>query len=161
MTAAPAMGARSRTVLVCALAVWLTAALFVVLQPIPHLGNDSIDALSSLARAVGLGAVVTPDVAGFVLNVALFVPPTVLASVLLRDVPAVGWVAAAFVASGLVELAQLALPDRTASALDVLANTAGAAIGVGLVARLRPTAPMPVVEPNATTGSGQFHGEQE
>ncbi|MEU2349030.1 VanZ family protein [Modestobacter sp. NPDC049651] len=66
-------------------------------------------------------------------NVALFVPLALLLCWALPRVPRTAvWLGCVLV-SAAVELVQWAfLPDRTASAVDVVTNAAGAAVGVGL-----------------------------
>lgn len=70
-------------------------------------------------------------------NVALYVPSGIFAMVI---VPTLRWwkiVIIALVVSSSAELVQGLLPGRTATVQDVVANTAGAAIGVALVVGVR------------------------
>lgn len=119
-----------------ALAAYVVLLFVVVFQPSPDLGDRSIHLLVELAAGVGLRGIITADIAGFALNVVLFMPLTLLAS---RLVPRWSWLAmtgAGFLASGAIELTQLVLPDRTASLADVAANTLGALLGSLLAARI-------------------------
>jgi glycopeptide antibiotics resistance protein len=88
----------------------------------------------------------------FTANIALFLPVGLMGVVLLGS--ARWWLAvlAGFTASGLIELGQLVfLPARFATPLDVLANTAGAALGAVLalllLAAVTARSPKPPVEP--------------
>ncbi len=63
-------------------------------------------------------------------NVALFVPLGVC--LYLAGLPGRRTIALAFVLSGAIELAQLAIPGRESSVADVLTNPSGAAAGVAL-----------------------------
>lgn len=82
----------------------------------------------------GLTRSETYDVVEFSANVALFVPLGVFA---MTWSPRSRWIHAAFLGlavSGAIELIQeVARPDRTASWVDVVANTTGAALGAALV----------------------------
>ena len=76
----------------------------------------------------------TPEVFGFALNVLLFVPLGVLGTLLLGR-----WrwwlVLALGIATTLViEFAQLFLPARFSDPSDLIANTLGTAVGIGVVA---------------------------
>lgn len=71
-------------------------------------------------------------------NVALFVPPAFLATFALPGARWTDVVVAGFLGSVAVELAQgLLLPARTAEAIDVVTNTAGAVLGAGLASAIR------------------------
>lgn len=76
---------------------------------------------------LGLGGTVSPEDFAVLANVLLFIPVFAALAVL---VPSWWWVLAAAAVSGAVELHQLSLGTREASIGDVLANTAGAALGV-------------------------------
>jgi VanZ family protein len=84
-------------------------------------------------------------------NVVLFVP---LAAVLVRIVGSGRWLVAlagCVALSVVVEAAQWAfLPERTASVADVLANAAGALVGIGVgpLARSRPAETQPGASPS-------------
>lgn len=117
---------------VAALTVYGALALAVLLQPYPHLGDRSIHLLVQLARTAGLSAVVTAEVAGFALNVVLFVPLTFLAAQLRPQWSWLSFTAAGLIVAALIELTQLWMPHRTASLVDVAANTLGALIGAVL-----------------------------
>lgn len=83
---------------------------------------------------LGLQGVVSPEQFAVLANVALFVP--ILAALALL-VPSWWWIAVAATGSVAVESYQFALGTRQAEVVDVLANMAGAAIGVTVGMRLR------------------------
>lgn len=66
-----------------------------------------------------------------VLNILMFAPISFLAAMVLPRHPWANWVVYGFVGSGVVELVQgFLLPVRSAQMVDVVANTAGALLGV-------------------------------
>lgn len=70
-------------------------------------------------------------------NVAMYVPFGIIVAWVLTRFRWWGTVASALVVSGAIELIQaVARPDRTASLVDVLHNTLGAALGASLVVLL-------------------------
>lgn len=79
----------------------------------------------------------------FAANIALFVPFGALFSMLVTGKRSWLIVAAAAATSTTVELLQMLATDRTSSALDVLANTSGAALGVLVVLTARHLAKSP------------------
>jgi glycopeptide antibiotics resistance protein len=107
-------GARLRRGL---LAAWLAAVLFVTLAPFWPLRAEP----RAFATASRLGP------ADFALNVALFVPMGALLAMLGRRASACT-AAAALLSLG-IESAQMWIPDRHPSQLDVLANALGALAG--------------------------------
>lgn len=117
----------SRRTALWALVVYVAALAVVVLgaSPTPALrwtteAVRSLDALSSVS-------VVTVERAA---NVLLFVPAGLLLSYALpRTAPWLVWLLCVAVSAG-AEVAQLALPGRAPTVVDVLMNGAGAAIGV-------------------------------
>lgn len=108
------------------LAVYGVGLAFAVLWP-EHIDKDAGAAYSLLQRLV---PVATYPRVEFVLNIVLFVPMGALLAALLRRrrlaVIGLGWAV-----SLTIEIIQgTLLPGRTSSALDVAANTLGAAVGV-------------------------------
>ena len=83
----------------------------------------------AVTGAVGLREQITPEMFAALANVALFVPFFAALAVL---VPTWWWVAAGAALSIAVELYQGEIGTREQDLVDVLANTAGAALGVGL-----------------------------
>lgn len=91
-----------------------------------------------MANGLGLDPNQAYDVVQVGANVALFVPLGVFAMLLW---PRLRWghaVLLGFLLTSAIELAQqLTRPERTASLGDVVANTAGAAVGAALIVALR------------------------
>jgi len=125
---------RRRAVLPVLTALYLAAVAAITLDPVP--GNPAGNPLlRSLLRAVsalpGLGWV-DYGVAEFGANVLLFVPMGLLFTLLLGRWR--WWLALAIgVCATLgIEFVQLFLPARFTDARDLLANTLGTAIGIGI-----------------------------
>lgn len=97
--------------------------------------------LELLRRAWGAGAppaLVTFARLEVAANVAMVVPAGLLAALSWPRTTWQTWTASGFLAALAVELVQgLALPEREASASDVVANTLGVLLGAGLVAAVR------------------------
>lgn len=83
----------------------------------------------AVTGAVGLREQITPEMFAALANAALFVPFFAALAVL---VPTWWWVAAGAGLSIAVELYQGEIGTREQDLVDILANTAGAALGVGL-----------------------------
>ena len=143
---------------------WLVALALLVLLAVPAAGGvllltsdgwavnrANVAVWQATVVPLGLGGTVSPEDFAVLANVLLFVPVFAALAVL---VPSWWWVLGAAAVSGAVELHQLSLGTREASIGDVLANTAGAALGVLLGtavrravlarARLRAAGPAPV-----------------
>ncbi|KAA9150378.1 VanZ family protein [Microbacterium lushaniae] len=116
-------------------AVYAAAALAILLSPVSP-ERLVAEATAWLRDGVGLSAVRQGWVE-FGANVALFTPLGALVTLAFRR-PGVG-IAAALILSAGAEIVQLALPGRTASARDILANVAGATVGALVVAVVRAT----------------------
>lgn len=82
----------------------------------------------AVTGAVGLREQITPEMFAVLANVALFVPFFAALAVL---VPTWWWVLGGAAVSGAVELYQGGI-GREQDVVDILANTAGAGLGVGL-----------------------------
>jgi VanZ family protein len=138
---AHALSPRVRTTLRAALAAWVVLLALVLLAP-SSAGPDWV--IAHLARALhglGLPDVLTqPRRVESMLNVAAFVPLSLLGSLLWPRPSWRDWTAVGFVASFLVEVVQaVALDARQATHADVVANTLGTLIGAllgHLVARI-------------------------
>ena len=132
---------RMRTTLRAALAAWIVLLAFALLAP-SSAGPDWVIAhLAQALQGLGLPEVVThPRRVESMLNVAAFVPLSLLGSLLWPRPSWRDWTAVGFVASFLVEVVQaVALDARQATHADVVANTLGMLIGAllgHLVARI-------------------------
>lgn len=122
---------RGRRLLTVALAAYLAVLLFALLTPSASTPSSSILWVADVLR--GLGAperILIPDRVGFLCNVAILVPATALGSLLWRAASWRDWTAYGFVFAGAIEVVQgLLLPARSASYVDVVANTLGALVG--------------------------------
>ncbi|GGF43729.1 hypothetical protein GCM10011519_16990 [Marmoricola endophyticus] len=110
------------------------------LSPQPSMASDVVARVADVLTAVGVPAdLVVPGRVEAVLNTAMVVPATLLASVVWPRPGWRDWTAAGFVVSLGVEVVQaIWLPARSAQAVDVVTNTAGAFLGAlvgALVAR--------------------------
>ena len=137
---APEAGAAQRTGPALPRPLRLLAALVLLLYPLAAgallLTSDgwavnrlNVRIWSAVTGALGLREQVTPEMFAALANVALFVPFFAALAVL---VPTWWWVAAGAGLSIAVELYQGEIGTREQDLVDILANTAGAALGVGL-----------------------------
>ena len=137
---APEAGAAQRTGPALPRTLRLLAALVLLLYPLGAgallLTSDgwavnrlNVRIWSAVTGALGLREQVTPEMFAALANVALFVPFFAALAVL---VPTWWWVAAGAGLSIAVELYQGEIGTREQDLVDILANTAGAALGVGL-----------------------------
>ena len=127
---------RRRAVLPLLTALYLAAVAWITLDPAPPApaGNPLLKALLRAVSGIPGFGWVDYDVAEFTANVLLFVPMGVLFALLLGL-----WrwwlaVAVGMVSTLVIEFVQLFLPARVSDPRDLLANTLGTLIGVGLVA---------------------------
>ncbi|MCW2829738.1 MAG: VanZ family protein [Aeromicrobium sp.] len=134
-----------RALIVASAALYAAALAAVGLWPThvdQHLDVENRPPTSWLVAVFDLTPSQGYHVGEFTANVLLFVPLGALAITLLRRATWVQVVALGAITSATIELAQtIARPERTGSVSDVVANTAGAAIGaaaVGLWRRARP-----------------------
>jgi len=131
--------------------VHLTVAAWLLLAPTPEAPAAGVGRLLGWFQAIGFTGM-RPATAEFWANVAVFVPGPVLAALALPRVRPVRWALLGLLASCLVETVQgLVLPARSATLVDVVANTLGACLGALLAAvlvrRLRPSTPSPCPVP--------------
>lgn len=134
---APPGRARGSRRLRVALAAYLVVGLALVVSPIGWaLNRLTVRMHTAVLHGLGIRSeLLRPETYGLLLNVLLFVPAGWL---LARLLPAPGALLVGGLAacSALVELVQSGWLDRQGSLVDVLANAAGAALGV-LLARAR------------------------
>lgn len=130
-----------------ALAAYAVLLLVVLLNPSPAAPSRLVAVVAEAGARAGLpAALVVAERIEFGLNVMAFAPLPLLGSLLWPRIAVGQWTAAGFAFSLLVEIAQVALPARSATHADVVANTLGAALGAALgvlglrVARIRATA---------------------
>ncbi len=109
--------------------VYLVSLLYLVWEPDASTPGGVVAWLADLLGGAGLpGAVRVVEVG---LNVLLFVPLSLLGAVVLDRWRVVGWVLAGLALTLAVEGVQwLLLSGRSATVSDVLANTAGALLGI-------------------------------
>lgn len=125
-----------RRVLLAVTAAYLLVVAWITLDPFPadpH-RNTLLEGLLATFASTTLLAWIDFDVVEFTANVLLFVPVGVLFAVRLGR--GRWWLAFALgVAMTLtIEFVQLFLPARVSDARDLLANTLGTLIGIGIVA---------------------------
>ena len=121
---------RATAVVFAAYAVLL---LEVLLNPSPAAPSRLVAVVAEVGARAGLPAVlVAAERVEFGLNVAAFAPLSLLGSWLWPRIALAQWTAAGFAGSLLVEIVQVALPARSATHADVVANTLGAALGAAL-----------------------------
>ncbi len=126
----------ARRVLAIVSVLYLVGLALIAFWPVPvdQEFSDALELLIAQLQGDGLSflSYATVEIAA---NVLLFVPLGILLAVLFG--PGARWLAfgACVAVSAFIEFAQaVLLPDRTAAVSDLLANVAGAAIGVLIVA---------------------------
>lgn len=125
-----------RRVLTSALVVYSVLLAVALLAPTSGTQSDMASWVVDLGRGLGFSPqTATQARAEFLCNALILVPVSVLGSLLWPSTTWRDWAAVGFVVAGLVELTQgLLLPDRTASYVDVVANTLGCLLGALVVA---------------------------
>lgn len=123
--------AKSPRVYLWALAVYALGLVTVLLLPNAALPGVFVEELAEMGRRAGLPeALLTPTRAEFAANTLVFAPLTGLAALVWRSRSWTEWTTYGFMLSLMVEAVQgLALPGRSASFADVVANTMGALVG--------------------------------
>ncbi|MCU1376936.1 MAG: hypothetical protein JWO68_4222 [Actinomycetia bacterium] len=133
------MGTRRRRELAIILVVYSAFLAVVLLAPTSGTQSESASWLSDLAISLGVPDRFTsqPRIE-FVCNALILMPVSALGSFVWPRTTWRDWTAYAFVISGFVELIQgLVLPQRTATFVDVVANTLGGLGGALIVALVR------------------------
>jgi len=113
------------------LAVWTAVLAVTLLAPSAAGPSWLVDRVAGILGRLGLPEVLaSPERVEFLLNVAAFVPLSLLGTLLWPRPTWRDWTAVGFAASFLVEAAQaLALGGRSATHSDVVANTLGTLLG--------------------------------
>ncbi|CUR57612.1 conserved membrane hypothetical protein [metagenome] len=112
------------------LLAYVGALAYVLLTPQGSVPSGLVTDFANLGDRFGLPAkVLERHRVEFGLNVLAFVPLSFLGSLLRPAVSVSTWTATAFATSLLVEAYQTTQPERMAAHSDVVANTAGAAMG--------------------------------
>ncbi len=120
---------RSRAALVSLLVLYVLGLAAIVFAPVPDVATATVAWVHDLLVQAGAPVWVSARMVEFVLNAAMFVPLTFLGMLLVPTSPW-RWVLGALVASTCIELVQLGfLSQRSASVVDVAANSLGGAIG--------------------------------
>ncbi len=123
-----------------ALLALLAVLLMVAFWPTPvdRAIRGDLDGVLGWLHGIGVPAWINYTLVEFTSNILLFVPLGVLVATLSTAIPVVAATVAGLAMSLSVELGQyLLLPARAATGADVIANTAGAALGGALVWFLR------------------------
>ncbi|KRD43094.1 hypothetical protein ASE38_02105 [Cellulomonas sp. Root930] len=139
---------RARTVTIALFALYLVGLVRVTLWPrlADDGGFDLVRTVLSWLNSLGIG--LTYSATEFLANIALFVPFGILVSLLFPRRRAWTVVALGLATSAVIELAQLLfLPHRVSDVRDLVSNTLGTAIGVGIVLVARRRSRTPVPEP--------------
>ncbi|QIK75260.1 VanZ family protein [Nocardioides piscis] len=124
------MSPATRRLLALALVAYAVLLLVVLLNPSPAAPSTLVSKVADLGLRLDLPAVLLAgDRVEFGLNVLAFMPVSFLGSLLRPSIRVTTWTAAGFAGSFLIEVAQVLLPDRSATHSDVVANTLGAALG--------------------------------
>lgn len=127
-----------RRTLTLVLVAYVAVLVIVLFNPSPAVGSELVSRVASLGLRLHVPApLVVPARIEFGLNVLAFMPLSLLGSLLRPTVPLSVWIAAGFGGSLLVEALQVALPERSATHADVVANTLGAAVGAAVAWGLR------------------------
>lgn len=130
---------RARTALGAALVAWVVLLAIILLAPSSSGPDWAIFHLSEALQRLGLPEVLThPGRVESMLNVAAFVPLSLLGSLLWTRPTWRDWTAVGFVVSFAVEVVQaVALDARQATNADVVANTLGMLVGALLALLVR------------------------
>lgn len=122
-----------------ALAIYAVFLAVVLLSPSSGAQSTSVSWFADVLRAFGTpDSMVTAGRAEFVANALILMPVSALGSLVLPTTGWRDWTAWAFVIASGVELAQgLLLPARSATMIDIVANTLGGLLGAAVVLALR------------------------
>ena len=125
----------SRSKAAWALGLYCLLLAFILLSPSAELPSASVSLIADVGRAVGVPEVfLSGSRTEFLVNAAMFVPVSLLGSIVWKGTTWRDWTAYVFLASGLAELVQgVVLSERSATFVDVVANTLGALAGGVLI----------------------------
>lgn len=114
-----------------ALGIYAAFLVFVLLNPSADVPSGSVSLLAEIGARIGLPApLLEPGRVEFVANAMILVPLSFLGSATFPRLDWRDWTAHGFLLSGSVEGVQaLLLPARSATFVDVVANTAGTLVG--------------------------------
>ncbi len=116
--------------------------LFIVFWPAGDMPSSSVRFLYERFQDLGAPTQLTSDRIEFICNVLLFVPLSLLGSLLRPQWTWSSWVVVGYCATFTIELVQgLVLPGRNATMQDVVANTGGALIGALIAWAIRHEVP--------------------
>ena len=111
---------------------YLACLAYLVWTPSPSLPDTAI--LRVVDLAARLDVTVSAPQVEFALNVAMLVPLSLVGGLLFRRLTVSDWTALGFGTSLVIEVVQrLALPTRTGSSRDIIANTLGSSLGAALL----------------------------
>jgi glycopeptide antibiotics resistance protein len=123
--------------------LYALAVALIVFWPSSDHASDSVDWMTGILHTIGAPSEPTARLVEFLANVAMFVPLSLLGSVLLDRWSRGFWLIVGFAASSGIELAQLVfLGGRSATMVDVVANTLGALVGAYAANAVRPHLPV-------------------
>jgi glycopeptide antibiotics resistance protein len=133
----------ARTLLIVLSLLGLLVAAWLVFDPSDATTHHAVVKTEWWLRMHGVPFdIATAALVEFVLNVAFFMPVGFVAALLTRRHPVWVWALVGVAISGTIELVQLiALPGRHASLKDVVSNTLGLLLGVGVVRLARRALP--------------------
>jgi glycopeptide antibiotics resistance protein len=118
--------------------VYVAVVAFIVFWPAGEMPSSSVSLLYEWSQRLGAPAQLTEERIEFVCNVLLFVPMSLLGSLLKPQWTWSAWVVVGYCATFTIELVQaFLLPGRSATMQDVVANTGGALIGAVIAGGIR------------------------
>lgn len=121
-----------RAILWLGYAVYLGWVAYLVWSTSPAMPGTTISRAVELAASLGID--VSTSQIEFTLNVVMLVPLSLIGGLLFRRLRVADWTTIGFGASLMIEVVQrLALPTRSGSSRDVVANTLGAFLGAALL----------------------------
>ena len=110
--------------------IYVSVVAFIVFWPGSDVPSSSVQRIHGWLQELGAPADLTPERVEFGLNVLLFVPLSLLGSLLKPRWTWSSWVVVGYCATVGVEMTQaLLLPQRSPTMKDIVANTGGALIG--------------------------------